>query len=91
MVYSQAEGVCVLNITSAQKSLDAVRQAFSSAYPGNQEPNKTTIHQLVKIFQDTQEVLVCDTRIGRSDWCRLQELSIAPGSDGGGGGGGRWV
>jgi hypothetical protein len=41
------------------KSSAAVRDAFSNAYPDKEVPNKTTIHQVVPTFQDT-EVFVCD-------------------------------
>jgi hypothetical protein len=35
------------------KSFDAVREAFSNAYPDKDVPNKTTIHRLVTKFRWT--------------------------------------
>jgi hypothetical protein len=39
--------VLILEHYFASKSFAAVREAFSSAYPGKEVLNKTTIHQLV--------------------------------------------
>jgi hypothetical protein len=45
--------VFVLEHYFASKSFAAVREALSKAYPDKEEPNKTTIHQLVTKFLDT--------------------------------------
>jgi hypothetical protein len=57
MVYSRAERVFILEHYLVSKSFAAVREAFSSAYPGKKVPNKTPIHQLVTKFRDIGSVL----------------------------------
>jgi hypothetical protein len=44
--------VFILEHYLASKSLAAVREVFSSAYPDKEVPNKTTIHRLVTTFRD---------------------------------------
>jgi hypothetical protein len=43
-LYSQTECVFILENYFASKSFVAFREAFSNAYPGNEVPNKTTMH-----------------------------------------------
>jgi hypothetical protein len=50
-VYSQAERVFTLEYYLASKSFAAGSEAFSSACPDMEVPNKTTIHRLVTKFQ----------------------------------------
>jgi acyl carrier protein phosphodiesterase len=47
------ECVFILEHFFASKSFDAVREAFSNAYPDKELPNKTTIHRLVTTFWNT--------------------------------------
>jgi hypothetical protein len=74
MVYSRAERVFILEHYFASKSFAAIRKAFSNAYPDKEVPNKTTIHQLVTIFRDT-EVFVCD-KCSSSD--KTAEITAVP-------------
>jgi hypothetical protein len=52
MVYSQAERVIILEYYFTPKSLADFREAYSSAYPDKEVPNKTTIHRLATTFWD---------------------------------------
>jgi hypothetical protein len=54
---------CVHSRTLLQmKSFDAVREAFSNAYPVKDVPSKTTIHRLVTTFRDAGSVCVSSGR-----------------------------
>jgi hypothetical protein len=53
---SRAESVFILEYYFTSLSFDAVREAFSNAYPDNEVPNKTTVHRLVIKFRDTGSV-----------------------------------
>jgi hypothetical protein len=60
MVNSRTERVFFLKHCFASTSFDAVREAFSNAYPDKEVPNMTTIHRLVSKFRDTGSV--CDRK-----------------------------
>jgi hypothetical protein len=55
-MYSRAELVFILENYIASKLSAAVREAFSSAYPDKEVPNKTKIHRLLTKFRDTGSV-----------------------------------
>jgi hypothetical protein len=52
IVYSRTERVFILEHYFAFISLAAVREAFSSAYPDKEVPNKTKVHRLIKFRVD---------------------------------------
>jgi hypothetical protein len=52
--------VFILEHYFAPKSLAALREGFSNAYPDEEVANKTTIHRLVTTFRDTGSV--CDRK-----------------------------
>jgi hypothetical protein len=56
MVYSLAEHVFILIHYFTLKLFAAVHEAFSNAYPDKEALNKTTLHQLVTTFRDTDNV-----------------------------------
>jgi hypothetical protein len=56
MVYSCAGHVFILEYYFALKLFAAVHEAFNIVYSEKEEPNKTTIHQLVTKLWDTGSV-----------------------------------
>jgi hypothetical protein len=64
----------------ASKSFAAVREAFGSAYPDREMPNKATIQRLVTTFWD-REVFVRNkcSPSDRTSGIRLQEFNVAIG------------
>jgi hypothetical protein len=60
MVCSRPERVFIVEHYLASTLFAAAREAFNNAYSDEEVPNKTTIHQLVTKFRDTQSV--CDRK-----------------------------
>jgi hypothetical protein len=56
MMYLRAESVFILDYF-ASKSVDAVHEAFSNAYPDKAVPNKTIIHQMITQFRAREEYM----------------------------------
>jgi hypothetical protein len=67
MVYSLAQRVFILEHFFASKSFSSLREEFSSAYPGSEVPNKTTIHRLVTQLRDRGSVRVWQVLIERQN------------------------
>jgi hypothetical protein len=74
VVYSRAERVFILEHYFASKSLAAVREAFSNAYPDKKVPIKTSIDRLVTTFRNPG-MLICD-KCSLSD--KIAEITAVP-------------
>jgi hypothetical protein len=95
VVYSRAKRVFILEHYFTLKSFAAVCEAFISAYPDKEVPNKTTVHRLVTTFRDIGRVCLGQVLIERQSWnngrtdfkqciscnngIRLQEFNITVG------------
>jgi hypothetical protein len=56
MVHLRAERVFILEYYFASTSFAVSSEAFSTAYPDKEAPNKIIIHLLVAKFQDTGNI-----------------------------------
>jgi hypothetical protein len=89
MVYSRTEHVFILEHRFASKSSATVREAFSSANPEKEVPNKATIHRMEKNISErrkclssdkTAEIMAVPIQASCDNGIRLQEFCTAIGS-----------